>query len=161
MDGGYQHDPICTQIPTVYTTFRNLLTSLRQCGCIFQGQWVLLLCRGWSLHRLNWTHCNYSMPLILHFFKQGLLLTLFHGCTSFKKKMPFTERHVLAFPTVMSSGHKVAVQILLWLWIIMMATMRRMRRMMITVVVAADLVIASQEQCDISWNTIVRFPAKS
>lgn len=55
----------------------------KQCGCIFQGQWILLLCRDWSLHRQNRTLCNYSMPLIPHVFKTALLPTTtccFHGC---------------------------------------------------------------------------------
>lgn len=71
-----------------YPTLGNLLTPLSQRSSIFQGQRALLLCRDWSLHRLHPTHCNYSVPLIWHFFKQGLLLTLLHGRTPLPKQCP-------------------------------------------------------------------------
>lgn len=51
-----------------------------------QGHCRLVLCGGWRLHRLNWTLCNYRMPLILHCFKDRLLLTLLNTCTGFKKE---------------------------------------------------------------------------
>lgn len=76
----HQRDPI--EFPTVYSISEPHTGS--SCGC--QGHCRLVLCGGWCLHMLNRTLCNYRMPLILHCFKDWLLLMLFNTCTRFQKE---------------------------------------------------------------------------
>lgn len=79
--------------------FRNPLTSLEQCDCIFQGRWILVLCGAQSLHRLNWRHCNYSAPLILHFFQQGYRCCHYPIVEpTFRQKIPSVEWHFYRIP---------------------------------------------------------------
>lgn len=73
-----------------------LLQRAAQAVAGSQGHCRLVLCGGWRLHRLNWTLCNYRMPLILHCFKDWLLLTLFNTCTGFKKET-IPQRSVVRF----------------------------------------------------------------
>lgn len=53
-------------------------------GYTSQGHCRFVLC--WCLCILNWTLCNYRLCVILHYFKDGLLLTLLNTCTTIKKE---------------------------------------------------------------------------
>lgn len=87
------------------------------------------LCRGWRLHRLNWTHCNYSTPWYCIFSKMARCWHYFMVAPPSERKWPSQRNMFWLFPT----WGALAVTISL--------LMMGMMRMMTTVVVAAAEVI--------------------